>query len=149
MTLNSQPEAWAFRAIDALAEEINGNHEEAARITRSIVEEHGAPIITRVMLVWIDMVQMYIGAEVGEVIRPQFREASTGEIDDVDGVSWDTAWAGRAMAARIADDRDTFNALIRSLPDAEHLDRAVARTLECCALTIRDGREVAWAGRRP
>lgn len=143
MTGNDQTPPWAFRAVDALVEVIHGENQKGADIVQELAAEYGPDAIPGSLLVWIDMVMMTTGTQSGELLHLHFRNSDTGEIDNVDGVSWDTAWAGRVISARVADDRDTFIALVNSVPDSQAWARVVWRTLECCALTIRE----ATAGR--
>lgn len=129
----------ARAAYDA-ASNLDGGLLDAGRIIGALVDEHGADVIPDVMLAWIDTALHQSGmiAHHGHVHLLQFTDVTSGREGCADDVNPDIAWAGRLMTARLADDRDVFEALMKVgivEQDPAVWGRRVLTLLSCCAIT--------------
>lgn len=127
MTATRPPSPWNALASRALGSALAGRWEEAADATRQISDVHGGTCLPQVMLAWIDVLGAVTGiTEYGPGVHLSFLDTEAGAIRTADTVPPEVAWAGRLVAARFADDEDTFRALLRAVPPGER--RSARRT---------------------
>lgn len=112
--------------------------ERAVRTVERMAREHGVGAVPEAMQAWMDTVLRARGLPVtGEPVTLTFVEPGTGQISGADDVTPEWAWAGRLIAARAADDPDTYRALIDSVPDNAVWSRRVTTVLVMCAVNLR------------
>jgi hypothetical protein len=114
----------------------------------ALIAEHGTDVLPQVMLAWIDTALAAMGvARDGRPAQLVFADVSTGRCaTDAADVSPTVAWAGRLLNARIADDEDSFRALLDAVPDGQS-GVYVNALLDCCAQSVRLGPHLAAATR--
>lgn len=129
-----QTQPWIPLATVALHAAINRDHPAASRAVQRIHDEHGADAIVFAMLAWCDTA---IAA------NPRMADADTfalisdaGELHMADQAPPEAAWAARLLMARAKDDRQTFRALINSIPDLETYSRNVFALLDMAGMAL-------------
>jgi len=131
-----KPSPWARHAAAVLQAARLGDQAATVAAAKALLAAHGSGVIPQVMVAWIDTL---IGArgitEVGQPARIMFADTDTGAIGDVTQVRPEVAWAGRLINARIADDEESFRALMGAVPEGKS-DRYVTTLLDCCAQSI-------------
>ena len=127
-------------ASQALYAEMDGKHKTAGRSVQAISDRHGGEGLTIAILAWCDTLTHYkLGRFVADdPVAIAWQEQKTGRIETADEVPVEARWAGRVIAARAADDRPGFDALISALPhDAAAVGAHVAALLSMVALNVR------------
>ncbi|TMR11047.1 hypothetical protein ETD86_37005 [Nonomuraea turkmeniaca] len=109
------------RAMDlariALWAAVRDDNDRAVAALKAINEETGGEGLMDAILGWCDTAIAHIGIEVGKPVKIAWMEAETQRINSgPDEVRPTARWAGRLLAARAADDHDTFMALIDTIP---------------------------------
>ena len=120
--------------------------ERASRAVQVLGDAFGGDGCVTAMLGWADtLISRTPGlAGDGRPVRLAFQTLETGHIDyNADDVPDDVRWAGRLLAARAADDRDTFEALINSVPDDATWSKYVGAVLKMSALNLRAAQAAA------
>jgi len=142
------PSPWSGHARACLDAAMRRDWPAAQAAASALIAAHGPDVVPRVMLAWIDTAIVAQGITPEKTGRPAhliFGDVDTGTVatdaHDVDPV---IAWAGRLINARIADDQDSYAALMDAVPDGDG-SRYVTVLLDCCAQTVRLGRHIAQA----
>lgn len=126
--LRSDRPAWFDLAAEALQEARIGHLACALDIYHRISAGHGPTAAGEVLLVWIDSCTMAMGVtKYGQPVTLSFHRTPDGPPVDIDreAVAPEEIWAGRLIAARVADDKATFDALLVSTPDETTWHRRV------------------------
>lgn len=126
-------------ASDALRCAVAGDRERAFRVVERIGDECGGEGLALAMVGWSDTLIARVPNLTGKPVRLAFMQADSGRVDEnADDVPAEVRWSGRLLAARAADDRQTWNALIDALPeDGEQVGHHVGCFLGMVALNIR------------
>ncbi|MEU0532006.1 hypothetical protein [Amycolatopsis tolypomycina] len=130
---------WVHLARRALSRSAANDLRSAALVTQRMFDTYGESCLLPAILFWIDtaLAAQHPGYRPGKHgVELLFQAEGTGEQTGADEVQPEVAWAGRLFSARAADDRDMFNALLGSLPVAEH-GRHVAVLLSMAGATLR------------
>lgn len=96
--------------------------------------------LPQMMLGWIDTTLAIGGAPAGTGDRAVWLRWGSEHADHMltaDQVRPTAQWAGRLISARFADDRDTFQTLMRTAAGSDAWGRHVAELLSMCGTTIR------------
>lgn len=111
----------------------------ANTIIERIDAECGVEGVTLAILGWSDTLIKRTPHLTGKPVRLAFMNADSGRVDEnADDVPQEVRWAGRLIAARAADDEQTWNALIDALPrDEAAVGRHVGHLLQMVALNLR------------
>lgn len=122
----------------ALQAAINNDWAAASTALERITARHPGNIWA-VVCAWVDTMGNYAGVdealEAGIPLSLGFVDGLTGEELDTDEVPAAERWAGRLITARLAGDRDTWEALIDVLPDGVAA-RRIFMVLQTCADAI-------------
>lgn len=135
----SKNEKRAIRlATDALHAALADDWARATRAVQRTSDECGAEGVARAILGWSDTLIGRMPGGKGKPVRLAFMEAESGRIDtNADDVPPRVRWAGRVLAARAADDKATWDALMDALPDdGQVIGEYVSAVLEMVALTL-------------
>lgn len=137
------PSPWAGDAAACLLAAMRRDRDAMVVAARTLVDHHGMSVVPQVMLAWIDTVIAQAGITGGDPARLLFADVDTGHVSlDAHDVRPEVAWAGRLLNARIAEDQDSYRALMGSVPAG--MDQLYITTLlECCALSINLVRKTA------
>jgi len=102
----------------ALYAEMANKTDEAVKALKAISDETGGEGLMDAILGWCDtLIGNTPGIEVGKPVKVAWMEAETRRINSgPDEVHPTAVWAGQLIAARAADDADTFHALLESVP---------------------------------
>lgn len=133
---------WLAKA--ALVAFMGDAHETAFKAVQRISDECGPDGVDLALLAWCD----WMGAALGITnysgpVMLQFggmvEGGTIGQVTGADAVTRpEIVWAGRLIAARIAHDKDTYTALIETMPrEPREVGRHVAAVLEVSALSMR------------
>lgn len=137
------PSPWAGHARACLVAAMRHDAVAAQAAANALLADFGPGVIPQVMLAWIDTALSAQGigpGETGQPARIVFGDIDTGNIaTDAHDVAPEVAWAGRLMNARIANDRDTYQALMNAVPPDQD-GRYINSLLDCCAQSARLGR---------
>ena len=148
---NPTPPPWRNHATACLHAAMRRDWPAVQDAATALVTTHGPGVLGDVMLAWIDTALAAQGItcdRTGEPAQLLFGDLTTGRIaTDADDVNPATAWAGRLINARIADDQDSYRALLDSVPDGMD-QRYVTVLLDCCAQSCRLGPRIAAARAR-
>lgn len=120
----------------------------AQAATQEIGDRFGGDGVMVAALAWIDTTLtrvpgMGYAADNGRKVALAFREETTGRAETAADVPPGVAWAGRLMAARSADDQDTFEALVNSVESDEQFGQYIADLLLMVATNLRPVVEAA------
>lgn len=141
MSDQSTAPSWHPLAGRALQLAVLGERHTAGRVVQRIAAEHGGSAVVAAMLAWIDTLVEARGgvADPGAGVRLAFVEARSGDVHDAGDVEPLQAWAGRLIAARVADDEAIGRALIDTAAAGTELDwgRHVLTLLNTVALNLR------------
>jgi hypothetical protein len=116
----------------------------AARCVEELAKTYGTAGVTTAMLAWIDTAIAASGLDGGGPVRIAWNAVETGAIQtDADAVSVEVRWAGRLLAARLADDERGFHALLSVLPTLTPSQTGdhILGLLRSCVLTIKQGKQ--------
>lgn len=138
--MTGQQPPWVPMARRALVLAIGNDLRAAAMVTQLMFDVYGKDSLVRAVIGWIDTMlvaqnPLYTPGGAREVALV-FRAEGSGELTNLDEVQPEVVWAGRLVSARAADDRDMFNALLDTVPPAEH-GRYVATLLSTIGATLR------------
>jgi hypothetical protein len=130
---------WSRQAAEVLHYAIaDPSMRRASDTMRALVDEHGHEVVCQVMLAWIDTVNhRYLHAPSGTAVHLFFIQPGTRAAAGADDVHPDVAWAGQVIAARLADDEDSFVALMMAVPDDRAWTDRVYAVLDCLSTTVR------------
>lgn len=105
-------------AVSALEHEIRDRPIRATAALQSIRDEFGNDGVVSAMALWIERLIADSGraAEIGTSARLSFTNMDSGHKLQADDVDPGTAWCGRMIAARFADDVEMFLVLVNSFP---------------------------------
>ncbi len=135
------PQAMELARV-ALHSEMQGRTVQAAAAVQAISDETGGTGLMDAILAWCDTALASMpGVEIGKPIKIAWMEAESRRIQTRPGEVRPTAvWAGRLLAARAADDPETFHALLESVPREPKtvLGEHVFELLQSVALILRD-----------
>ncbi|WP_242890152.1 hypothetical protein [Actinomadura litoris] len=123
----------------ALTAALGNDWQRASAMLQRISTECGGEGMQRALLSLCDTVIHHAGITPGQPVRIMFQQADgDGRITGADEVQRrESVWAGRLLAARAADDEDTWSALIEALPrDGYAIGQHVIALLEMCTLMI-------------
>lgn len=116
----------------------------AARVIQELAASYGQAGVTTAMLAWIDTAIAASGLDRSGPVRIAWNAVETGAIQtDADQVAPEARWAGRLLAARLADDERGFHALLTvlgTLTPAQTGDHILG-LLRSCVLTIKQGKQ--------
>ena len=135
-------------ATEALHAAMADDTERARSAIEAINAELGGAGVTLAIVAWCDtLVIQYrkvTGTPDDAPVRLAWQHAETGDISATgNDVSAEARWAGQVVAARAAQDKAGFNALLGSLPrDGWAIGGYISSLLHCCALTLRRLAEV-------
>jgi hypothetical protein len=106
---------------------------------RAIQLRVGGEVIPAVMLAWIDTMATACGfnPKPGQAVGVLWQFDGSDEITDADATPPAARWAGRLVAARLADDQPQFRALINSCGTDEVFSANVAALLTTCGVMLR------------
>lgn len=130
---------WKPYAARALHSAMAGDMQGAADALMDQQRACGADSITDTVLALIDTMLHNTGVEeYGGAVQPAWRSIETGQVAGPDGTPAPVVWAGRLVAARMADDPDTYMALVAAVPKGEQ-GRYVMAVVNVVATTLRGG----------
>lgn len=85
-----------------------------------------------------------IARDPDNTVQPVWIDPATGEVLDADQVDDDAkVWAGRFVAARAANDKDSAQALLRTTETLEQSAARISAVLSMTAHVVREGRRAA------
>lgn len=116
----------------------------AARVVEELADSHGTDGVTTAMLAWIDTAIAASGLDRSGPVRVAWNAVETGNVQtDADNVPVEARWAGRLLAARLADDERGFYALLTVLPTLTPAQTGdhILGLLRSCVLTIKQGKQ--------
>lgn len=97
----------------ALRDDIQTAHGHVARIAFG-----GGYALHHAMKGWVDRTLRVLGAgQHRKLYGFTLEYDGTGEVQDIDQVPREAAWAGRMYAARAAGDHETWHALLKAVPE--------------------------------
>lgn len=135
---------WYLPAAIALHHARRDEVEEAVKTIEGLLDAQGAEVIVPVMLAWIDtsIGIMKPPADIGDrMVELSFIEITEGGVTTgADAVPAPIAWAGRLLAARIADDKEMFMDLVKSVSD-DDMGEWILTLLHVCAMNINQRAE--------
>lgn len=113
------------------------DYEEAAKYVERL---NGTDGLISAILAWIDTFigVVYPEHKYGDPIAVKFLAIETGETGTADDVSASKAWAGRLISYRAADDHDSFNAVLKSLPNGRGLGDGIMALLGIVATSLNN-----------
>lgn len=118
--------------------------DKAVDAVKAISEETGGEGLMDAILGWCDtLIVRTPDLEIGKPVKIAWMEAETRRINDGPHEVRPTArWAGRLLAARAADDHDTFMALMDSIPHGpKDVGDHVWELVQMVALNLRQAPE--------
>lgn len=126
-------------ATVALHRAMAGDMEEAANYVKRL---NGTDGLVLAIKAWVDT---FIGRVVGwpeEGRTPAFQmrllNVDTGDVEIADEAPRHAAWAGRLIAARLADDEAGFIALLKAPAEGAQLGDAIMGLLHSVAVSLKD-----------
>lgn len=103
-------------ATQALLMAVLDQERPTGALIREVSDSYGGHGLLHAMLLWVDTFYAVVGLpDPGQDVGLRFVDRTLGDID-TDDVPPPVAWVGRFMAARGANDLDTAQALVESLP---------------------------------
>ena len=129
---------WFRLAANALVSARDKDWDGAVHATSQIAERYGAGHLPQVMCAWIDTMASGCGLDPkGKPIGLLWMHEDTSEITDADDTPPPVRWAGRLVAARLADDETQFRALINACSGDEEWSANVQAVLMVCGTMLR------------
>ncbi|GAA2773028.1 hypothetical protein [Saccharopolyspora taberi] len=128
---------WAPLAAEALRAGVAGRWAKAAAAVNRLTDNYGGEVVPNVLCAWIDTALIHCAPPSGEPVHVAWFNTDTGELGDADDVPPPVRWAGRLVAARVADDREQFTALIDAVRSDDEWSAGCSALLQICALTLR------------
>lgn len=130
---------WAYQATMVLVLINRGQLSEAVAAVEQIQADHGPGVLPAVLVALCDTT---LAAAGHRPARPRQVSLAFTDLDRRDlsagEVPPNVAWAGRLVAARAADDRETFEALIAAaMADEEAWGRAVMTLFRLAAKNVK------------
>lgn len=130
-------QAMARNALDFT---IKGKSAEAGAVLQRMSARYGGNGAVEAALLWIDTLADHLGRPSdGTGVAILFKEAETGNVGIADQRRPTVVWAGRLIGARLADDQDTFVALINAVGGRADFGAYVGELLHMVALTFQHG----------
>jgi hypothetical protein len=131
--------AWVPLAGKALSAARDRDYDRASRAIHAISVRYGEEQIPWVMLAWIDTMATACGLrpQPGAAVGVLWQHESGGAITEADDTPPAVRWAGRAVAARLADDYGQFEALVNSCSGDQEWSANVGAVLDICASMLR------------
>jgi len=134
---------WLRQAGAAFQCGMVGEYEEASRLLRAMQQEHGAETVAGAIIAWIDAALTFQGInDYGGTVALHFINMD-GDGDGADNAPKEMVWAGRLFAARMADDREMFDAVINTIAGVDGKvvgDHVLAVLHTAVQLTLGNGR---------
>jgi hypothetical protein len=130
---------WLGLAAKALTAARDRDLDVAGKALNAIQLRFGGEVIPAVMLAWIDTMATACGfnPKPGQAVGVLWQFDGSDEITDADATPPAARWAGRLVAARLADDQPQFRALINSCGTDEVFSANVAALLTTCGVMLR------------
>lgn len=117
-------------ATNALHDAQRGRMGRAANSIREIHDKHGVDELGQAVLAWVDtLVARLPPLPDGPAPQVVWQIAETGQRTGAEGVEPSARWAGQIINARMADDKDTYVALMRAVPEGSEMGRHVLTLL--------------------
>lgn len=137
MTVPTRP--WTALAAKALTSARDHDVARALKAVNAIAVQYGDQVIPHVVLAWIDTMTIRCGLtrESEQFVQVFWRHESSDVLTDADGTPPGVRWAGRAIAARIADDREQYIALVNSCVSEDEWRANVFGVLDVCSTMLR------------
>lgn len=126
-------------AANALRFAVAERYTEAGQALGRINERFGGDGAVQAALLWVDTLIAGLGATKNDPVAVAFRNVETGSVHFADGTPPTVVWAGRLIGARLADDEDTFLALINAVGQRAEFGEYIGELLHMVALTSRYG----------
>lgn len=132
---------WALTAGLALGASIGDDRDLQRRTLQFIHDNFGAAVFPQVMLAWVDaVIDEAFPDKRGKPVTLEFKHELALHPTGADAVHPSIAWAGRFVAARVADDEAMAKALIQSVSSDEEWAMCVSAVLHCCGAVLRQHR---------
>ncbi|GGM76040.1 hypothetical protein GCM10012275_53430 [Longimycelium tulufanense] len=133
---------WTPLAAQALVATRDERWTDARAAVQRIADQFGANVIPDLLLAWIDTTLTHTGIvpQRDRTFRLAFVEAATGRVSTAEDMGPAQRWAGRLLAARVADDETQFRVLLNSVSSAAQWSAHVAAVLNLCGTTLRRAR---------
>ncbi|GHE32071.1 hypothetical protein GCM10017673_38570 [Streptosporangium violaceochromogenes] len=145
------PKAMELATV-ALHAAMAGDTGRAVKAMQAISDETGGEGLMDAILAWCDtLIGHTPGIEVGKPVALTWMEAETRRINTgPDEVRPTAVWAARLIAARAADDADTFHALMESVPHQPPtaMGDHVWELVQMVALNLREAAKARGSARR-
>ncbi|RCG21952.1 hypothetical protein DQ384_36445 [Sphaerisporangium album] len=126
-------------AADALNAALRSDGDAPVNAISALSQQHGGEGVGQAMVAWIDtLIARTPGLARGMRVRLVWEDFQTRQRSDISDVDPVEMWAGQLIAARVADDRDTFRALLQAIPcgDSDAPGSYVGGLLEAVALNL-------------
>lgn len=136
---DQSPPVWFALAARALTAARDDDMDRAAQAVNAIGVRYGNNEMPWVMLAWIDTMTLAcdLKPKQGQPFNLRWRHENGGPATDADDTPAPARWAGRVIAARLADDWDQFSALVDSCASDEEWQSNVSGVLDVCAAMLR------------
>lgn len=127
---------WFEDATEALHCALHDDPEGAVEALKVMIDNHGLEALYPAILAWIDtVISVMEPYDQARLVELRFIENNTEEVTGAEEVPAPVAWAGRLLAARLADDRDMFQALATAVR-YDDLGEWILTLLFTCAMNI-------------
>lgn len=129
---------WALTAGVALGAAVADDLELQRRTVQFIHDNFGADVFPQVLLAWADAaIDEAFPDQRGQLVTLQFQHELAIAPTGSDAVAPEVAWAGRFIAARLADDEPMARDLLASVANDDQWGMCVSAMLHCCGAIIR------------
>jgi hypothetical protein len=137
--MTAPPRPWTALAAKALFCARDRDLDRALKALNAISVRYGDEVIPHVVLAWIDtmMTQCGLAREAEQAVQVLWRHETSDEVTEADETPPGIRWAGRAIAARVADDRRQYMALVNSCASADEWRQNVVGVLDVCSTMLR------------
>ena len=127
-------------AQNALHFAMTEQFDQCSSVLERLAAAYGGDGAIQAALMWIDTLAAKMGHDHTNPmpVALMFKAVETGELDGADDVRPKVAWAGRLITARLADDQDTFIALI-NLAGQKDIGPYIGELLHIVALSMQAG----------
>jgi hypothetical protein len=131
------PRWWKLAGV-ALTAARDLDYQAAAHAGERIGEIYGWDVLPQIMLAWIDVTTAKCGFDPqGEAVHIAWQNEDSAEVTDADSTPPGAVWAGRLIGARLADDEDTYRAVMHAVTDDAEWSRNVGALLTTCGAMLR------------
>lgn len=126
-------------ASNALSFTLAERYDEARGVLERMAVTYGGDGAVQAAMLWIDTLAAKLGRpKDGQGVALMFKAVETGEVGGADGRRPTVVWAGRLITARLADDQDTFVALINTAGQHD-IGPYIGELLHMVALSLQQG----------